>query len=1818
MSILRKPYEISIWDDIWDVGQQKFVESRYAVIGSNTMKSQNRVLEPSLTRNVNGTKKLTFKMCKRYKDNITGETIINPFVEQLVSERKVKLNYNGDWYDFIVKNVQEDSSNYIYTYQLEDALVNELSKNGFEVVLDDTLQNNSGTAQELATSVLRNTDWTVDNENSDVLVQTVEEPLVYITIPEGTQAYRILDPQKVNNGTCLNGVTVDEEKVDVGGCTALAFYSCLRNKPVFFQFIVLGEEENFGKISSYNEENVKHDENRVILEDNCQYYIKYLDANSYNNKNEKYGFDLPEGFEVEEQSETNGIGDEYDTTISSWHRGARYGFSQKTVFEPKLERYVNVYTKGATNYRGYSETKFTSPELIQNIISNTTFKNSSGWTGAYYGGPLTGTTEEKKNKKGSVKNVFGRFTNKFVEASDELAEGDFNSGLYAAYMKLYFPNQTVNGVGAAVINSGPFDNRISIGYMDLNSKWVLAIEMYDSAGRLIADPIAAGFNFSLEEASYNSSGDNEGAYTKATNEKLALTKRSASESVPSSVSDNVTLKGYVFEVTKNSYKDKKTFKDKAKLRLVITNSGNSGKEFYIKEAQLFERVEYITKNGETAIVIPNNQNEETMGGIISQKYYYYNPSELNDIKDKEDFQPSVVREELDNETYVPQFNTKAEKIRSVTAKESNYFNILQTIAETFEAWMLIKVTRDALGGIVKKQVIFKQYIGEENFANFRYGVNLKDIKRTFESKQIVTKLIVKDNSNEFANNGFCTIVRAGSNPLGENFIYDFQYYFNQNLLNATDYLNTLYSFRAFDESGQEVESMGEDIAAGQEFNLIGYYPRLRKINDDLNTINEQLQGLSTGLLQLQAQAEIQKQTCISALEEIEEYAKEFEYLTSYSIVGGNWPAGITDRSDVKKVLQKYSEVHSSYSVAAKQYEKLAGTAAMAELAGKTVPEILAELHANLTAIQRNSIDGLIPTKEEEISNLEAKFNTIAGWKSTLNKLFFTKYSRFIQEGTWISEEYTDDEKYYTDALSVLYNSCYPKVAYQIGVLELSGLSGYEKFAFNLGDRTYVEDLNFFGTDQRMQVVLTELTEYLDSPEKNTVKVQNFKNQFQDLFQKITATVQQAQYNTGSYEKAVALAEANQAKKMTFLTDALAGASAMLTAAGQQSVTWGSDGITVTDLDSPNNSIRMIGGAILLSKQDSNGRLKWTTGITHDGVSASLITAGVLNAGEIQIMNSDEPMFRWDSYGITAFNFKTQEGVVVSGSIKHNQFVRMDKFGIYGIDGTKNGLSWTPESVEDVLRQSTFALTREGLLIDKASKIKLNIGYNNGKVIEILSKSPNYKKSNKTVLSIDEEGNARFAGQLVAATGHFVGSISIGSLTEDPEDYETTGVPTDPMFSVNSQGNVRIRKGGIYLGEPLESGEDDYIDTNSNFDGYHYPFSVNEYGVLRAVSGHIGGWDLTTNGLSYIAKRGTSNYYMIFAPQGISGYYVYKYVNGVSTKTLCTNAVMVAHSGGTSDGVNFVVDAGGYLYARSAHITGSINSEEGRIGGWRITQNAISRGDTINSSGVLTSANYYFGQGYSEKINTDDATPTGIALKIQTGFRVTQDGILYASGAHIEGSGTFTGTIEANGGHIGSWSIGTGLSNGTVFLHPTGASGQVTGFDQQNYVFKAGTGFGVTSGGVLHASGAIIKGNSKFYGNGEFTGYVKATSGEIGGCTIDTVKGLQVSSAHITSVNASTITTGTLSANRINGGTLSGCSLNINNGTFQVGATGILYLGSGSKTFQVYSDEDLGKYGIGWHWGQTAEVAFLYNLVDRMALYFVKGIFVGFLDYGLDA
>jgi flavodoxin len=65
-------------------------------------------------------------MYRYYIDNETGEKVENEFINLLIGERKVKLKYGtyiddkgkvkDCWYDFIIKQVNENSSSYLYTY----------------------------------------------------------------------------------------------------------------------------------------------------------------------------------------------------------------------------------------------------------------------------------------------------------------------------------------------------------------------------------------------------------------------------------------------------------------------------------------------------------------------------------------------------------------------------------------------------------------------------------------------------------------------------------------------------------------------------------------------------------------------------------------------------------------------------------------------------------------------------------------------------------------------------------------------------------------------------------------------------------------------------------------------------------------------------------------------------------------------------------------------------------------------------------------------------------------------------------------------------------------------------------------------------------------------------------------------------------------------------------------------------------------------------------------------------------------------------------------------------------------------------------------------------------------------------------------------------------------------------------------------------------------------------------------------------------------------------------------------------------------------
>jgi hypothetical protein len=64
-----------------------------------------------------------------------------------------------------------------------------------------------------------------------------------------------------------------------------------------------------------------------------------------------------------------------------------------------------------------------------------------------------------------------------------------------------------------------------------------------------------------------------------------------------------------------------------------------------------------------------------------EKYYYINKEKLDEATDVKDLLNSP--SESPDSNYKPEFYKNAESHRMVSAKESNYFKILQSIAETF-------------------------------------------------------------------------------------------------------------------------------------------------------------------------------------------------------------------------------------------------------------------------------------------------------------------------------------------------------------------------------------------------------------------------------------------------------------------------------------------------------------------------------------------------------------------------------------------------------------------------------------------------------------------------------------------------------------------------------------------------------------------------------------------------------------------------------------------------------------------------------------------------------------------------------------------------------------------------------------------------------------------------------------------------------------------------------------------------------------------------------------------------------------------------------
>lgn len=1325
-NILKKPYEISLWDDdlvfrvkyiknnqVVDIKEyfgslkdfvaiegttteitQYYKERKICVIGSDTMQTPIRAVNGKLISNVNGANTLTFSLYSKYWDEEAKQFFDNPFLKLLVNERKIKLRHgilgasDCKWYDLVIKNIQEKSESKLFTYTAKDLFVNELSKSGFELELDPELENNTGNITTLAGNILEGSDWKLGKDNS-LLIQTKEEPL-----------YEII----LNRSLTVKNMKNNAESITIAsGKKIYGFYTPIVNKESYFQLLYV------------NDGFYEHDDDYVIT--NSKNW--YCEGATYTDDKPDFAKTM---------------------SISSVYRGDRIVRSQKMVYDSTIDKYVSVYNDGA--YYGYTESEYISPASVKNLVTSPNgFVSFSGWEvgAAKYNGSTIYPSLELQG---------------FPDLRDV---SDISAQDYISLLKF-----TNTDKAQKIFNSGIADHKSSIECFSKDEEYVIRFKYATATLNANGRPKTLNYQNAMPTIVVGSYELNDGIYS--------VKKEYFSTSGVSNSYNTTENFNQMIVKCKSSLSYSQMLKEK----LGIFINFNSVGTFYIEDFQFFKYV----KDTNGSMVTPDSELVST----VKTKYYYYIPNKnyesLDDVEYVyQGYEPMIGASQDYNDN-------EFEKVRSITAKESNRFNLIQTLCETFECWAKFEIEHNPITGEIlldeedgyrqKKWITFREYIGKKNYSGFKYGINLKSIDRTLDSAGAISKIIVKNNANEFAENGFCSIGRSSESPTGENFIYDFSYYVQQGLVGFSEISNDLY----LDTNG-----------------YLGYYKKLKTKNREREELIEEQAGLLTDISELQAQHQTYKISVDNAQEELRAVEISIYNLT-----------GLTCEQLLKEKDNKWWS-NTTLIQKTNSYAQLKNT-----IARHKKMRDLAE--ANLTKAQNRY--------DEITSELEG----LAQYKRNLNLQFYKKYSRFIQEGSWIKEDYVDDNLYYLDAESTLHTSSQPKVTYNINVLELSQLEGYENYSYELGDITYMEDTEFFGwtykngvkTPYQEEIIVSEFTTVLDSPEQNQIKVQNYKTQFEDLFQRITATTQAAEYHTGEYTRAAGIVDTDGNIVVETLQNSIANNAIRLENAKDQTVFWDESGITTTSLSKPNEIIRLVSGGLFLSV---DGGITWSTGITGSGINATYITTGNINTGVINILNDGIPSFRWDGSGLNAYQFQVDQTTGQPYGFNIAKFVRFDQYGIYGINGDSDfdpNISNNNKTGEDrIWEEASYALTWKGFMLknnDGSVRItstndiqvlegeveRIKIGRIEQDSDEVIYGIRISNAEGAPVMETDDQGELWLKNKLRVETYDSNKRVSIGRVdTEETKDAVHGGkiLNANNKFIVYEDGHMVAQSGEFY-------------------------------------------------------------------------------------------------------------------------------------------------------------------------------------------------------------------------------------------------------------------------------------------------------------------------------------------------------------------------------------------------------------------------------------
>lgn len=725
-----------------------------------------------------------------------------------------------------------------------------------------------------------------------------------------------------------------------------------------------------------------------------------------------------------------------------------------------------------------------------------------------------------------------------------------------------------------------------------------------------------------------------------------------------------------------------------------------------------------------------------------------------------------------------------DRVRTYTCEKSNRFNQIQELGELFEAWPVFEMVRNE-DGTISKSFYYKVSNIRDNYIGFHKGINLMKLSREVQSDEIVTKMYVEDVEANFSTeDGLINIRTATENPSGENFIYNFKYYVDQNLLN-TEFV---------DDNGT--------VHLMVDYDRDVLYAKIRSTNYRILDKNEELSSLNYDLANIKGR------------------------LKSFSVLQSN----LNDRIASLEAENNNPQVTET--------EKTKNKETISQLKLKKIDY---DLEYQNTNKQYNAMLKQVKGLKLEIENLQA-------FKEEAIHTFENKYSQFIKEGVWSGNTYVDNNSYYYDALKVASTSSMPKVTWNIEVIDSSIQEDYQDFVYEVGDLTFLVDNEFFNVKRNSEenytfkVLISQIEECLDKQSNNYITVQNYTTSFEDLFQRIAAASQTLELNEKIYSRAGNFT-ANGMIDASILQKSLTENSFILSNSTDNHFELDANGLYLQSIENPNKKLRAIADGIFLSNSTNElGEPIWKAGITADGINASLLNVGTINTSLINIMSNGQPHFVWNALGLTAHSLKNNG---IDWVVNNNNFVRFDGFGLYFVDLMEekdnpfgllsNGKPWYTgksnfgEALQSVKEKSSVNITRDGFLMNiKDNSGSVRLGYHKDTTTE----HGLWIDSATSSVTLTSKG----FNFNINNGADFLGAISIGYLTTDKSKYgiavrgrptrDENGLPITENYIFKAEVN-NIKNLDEYLQNPGQASIFGFtINENALYTNWYQEWKIN--------------------------------------------------------------------------------------------------------------------------------------------------------------------------------------------------------------------------------------------------------------------------------------------------------------------------------------------------------------------------------------------------------